>query len=184
MRHPGIALLVAASVTPFAAGCAPACASGERGEPGTYTLNLSDVTPGDPDIPLTLSNDTLVFPLATEQETQFATEDAPGDLVIAYTRLGCWIDDPGEVVGDIDLRDVPPVRLKEVTFDQSPDSAGACFTYRTCDGVWHPLLSPTSSTTDGDPATATLTLNADAVDAVAIFLPLYTHASRITYTTE
>jgi hypothetical protein len=194
MRLLEMALLGCAA--PLAVGCGPACAQGdERGEEARYTLELSGVTPGDPAIPLTLSNDTLAFPLAVEDRTQLLTDQAPGDLVIAYTRVGCWIDDPEQWIGQHEVRDVPPVHLREVTIEQVSDtyfhddeprglSEGSCFTYRTCDGVWHPLLGPTEITAGGGRTTATLAIDVDGVDAAAIFLPLYTRVSRVTYTAE
>lgn len=194
MRSFEIALLVSAA--PFAAGCGLPCAQGdERGEQAVYTLELSNITPADPAIPLTLANDTLVFPLATDHETQQSTQDAPGDLIIAYTRVGCWIDDPGSQIGDQEVRDVPPVHLTEITIEQvedpifpDPEPSGlseqTCFTYRTCDGAWHPLTAPTQITAGDGRTTATLTLDVDGADAVAIFLPLSTRASQITYTAE
>jgi len=195
MRLLEIAMLVTGM--PLVAACGgPACAHGdERGDEAVYTLELSNGSPGDATYPLTLANDTLVFPLALDEETQLLTSSAPGDLVIAYTRVGCWIDDPETWIGNSPLRAVPPVHLTQVTITQVSDGGSAddeprglsessCFTYRTCDGVWHPLLAPTTITAGGGMTTATLSLDVDGVDAAAIFLPLYTHVSRVTYTAE
>jgi hypothetical protein len=195
MRLPEIAMLVTGMALVAACGDPP-CAHDDEHEGGAvYALELRDDSPDDTAYPMMLANDTLVFPLALDKQTQLLTRSAPGDLIIAYTRVGCWIDDPETWVRDLPLRAVPPVYLTTITMDQVSVGAdvedeprglseSSCFTYRTCDGVWHPLLAPTTITAGGGMTTATLSLDVEGADAVAVFLPQYTHAWRVTYTAE
>lgn len=194
MRFPGIVML--GFGVPLIAACnGPACGDGDEGDEAVHTLELGAYSSAEPPSPLSLSNETLVFPLATDQETWELTASSPGDLVAAYTRVGCWIDDPETWIGQVPLREVPPVHLTEVTIEQVSDgvhthsdatslSGGACLTYRSCDGAWHSLLAPAAITGDAVTSTATFAVDLAGADAVGIFLPLYTNVSRITYTAE
>jgi hypothetical protein len=166
------------------AGCN---AGGGDGDEGTlYTLDVSSYEPDQ--TPLRISNETLVLPLALGETTQSLSRDAPGDLILAYTRVGCWIDDPGGHVRGWPPREVPAVRLTQIGIVQEADpitgslASGACFAYRTAeDGAWHGLLPifPTSASTQT--STASASLDVTGVDAAAIFLPLYSYVSKITY---
>jgi hypothetical protein len=99
------------------------CDGGGRDQPGTvYTLDLTGF--GTTQIPggLGIANETLAFPLAlgpTEQSLSIAN---PGDLVVAYTRVGCWVDPEAwfgtDGVVSIQLQQAQPVPLTEVAIDQ------------------------------------------------------------------
>jgi hypothetical protein len=177
-----IALVIA-----FGAGC------GSSEEQFLYTLDLTNYSPRQTPPTLRISNSTLVLPLALGMKTQPLSEEAPGDLINAYTRVGCWIDDPALFLGLAhSVRAVSPVHLTQITVDQTsegersalpPDQLAmqTCFTYRSRDGAWHGLLPPSKITASPHAATAEIALDVTDVDAAAIFLPTYTYVSKITY---
>lgn len=154
--------------------------------------------PGDPPAaPATIwiSNATLVFPLSTDRAAQSMSAAHPADLAQIYTRVGCWIDDPGTWIarGLDGPRSIGPVRLTHIAIVQvatqhyDPDGLGreTCFTYRTAsDGRWHALIAPSRVKVAGDQVTTELDVDVEGVDAAAIFLPTYTNVATVSYATR
>ncbi|NUP09691.1 MAG: hypothetical protein HOW73_26905 [Polyangiaceae bacterium] len=154
-------------------------------DPGLYTLRLDHYETTEPPGPLDIANETLMLPLGRGAVEQELTREAPGDLVVAYTRIGCDIDDLEGHIGSAsdEISAGPFVRLREISIEQVSTGVAdqTCFSYRSRDGSWHAQIAPTSVDDDGEIETSTLVLDADEVDAVAIFLPTYTEVTGITY---
>jgi hypothetical protein len=166
------------------------------GEGTVYTLDLKDFgttqTPGG----LGIANETLAFPLAlgpTEQSLSLANR---GDLVVAYTRVGCWVDPEAWIGTDgvvpIQLHQAQPVALTEITIDQfvgvsvtsTPRqlAESTCLTLRSQAGQWMPLLQPQKITLlSADSVRAEFVIDRISAESAAIFLPTYTYVSRISY---
>lgn len=137
-----------------------------------------------------VSNETLVFPLTSEPRPM--TAEAPGALVQKYTRVGCWISDPGAWIdrGTLAVPATAPVHLTRITIEQvakrGTDATAlaerTCFTYRSvADGAWHALLPPSRIVVDGPRAIAEIELDVADVDAAAIFLHTWTDVARVEY---
>lgn len=158
----------------------------EEPEEGLYTLQLDHYEETDPPTPLRIANDTLVVPLGRGALTQVLTLNAPGDLILEYTRVGCGIDDPDFRLREVDETRLPAgpyVQLTTISIDEISGEGGdgTCFSYRSRDGSWHALLQPSEVVDDGERRTSSLILDVEDVDAVAIFLSTYTQVSQITY---
>lgn len=172
------------------------CGGAGAGEGTLYTLDLADFgttqTPGG----LEIANETLAFPLAlgpTEQSLSLAN---PGDLVVAYTRVGCWVDPEAWVGTDgvvpIQLRQAQPVALTEVTIDQFVGvgvtstarqlAESTCLTLKSQGGHWMPFLQPQKITMlSADSVRAEFVIDRISAESAALFLPTYTYVSRISY---
>lgn len=174
------------------------CGGGGADPPGgdaTFTFDLSRYHPGQTPPALRVANSTLAFPLGRGPATQVLSETAPGELVVAYTRVGCWVE-PEEWIGAMGPAAVRvdaggPVHLAEVVVDQVLDplitatpqalAEGTCVTYRTPQGKWRAVIRPTRVTTTAGSVRTSFGVDAAGVDAAAIFLPSYTHVSRVSY---
>lgn len=166
------------------------------GEGTVYTLDLKEFgttqTPGG----LQIANRTLAFPLALGPTEQSLSLTNPGDLIVAYTRVGCWVD-PEAWIGTegtvpIQLRQAQPVALTEVTIDQfvgvgvtstpSELAAGTCLTLKSQGGQWMPFLQPQKITLlSTDTVRAEFVIDRISADSAALFLPTYTYVSTISY---
>jgi hypothetical protein len=172
------------------------CGGVGTGEGTVYTLDLKEFgttqTPGG----LQISNRTLAFPLALGPTEQSLSLTNPGDLVVAYTRVGCSIDPEAwigtEGVVPIQLRQVQPVALTEVTIDQfvgvgvtstpSGLAQGTCLTLKSQGGQWMPFLQPQKITLlSTDSVRAAFVIDRISADSAALFLPTYTYVSTISY---
>src|SRR5262245_55484884 len=166
------------------------------GEGTVYTLDLMEFgttqTPGG----LQIANRTLAFPLALGPTEQALSLANPGDLVVAYTRVGCWVDPEAWIGTDgavpIQLPQTQPAALTEVTIDQfvavgvasSPSqlAEGTCLTLRSQGGPWMPFLQPQKiSLSSADSVRAEFVIDRTSAESAAIFLPTYTSVSRISY---
>lgn len=143
---------------------------------------------------LPIANTTLIIPLALDQPAlRTLSAGATGDVLVAYTRVGCWADAPA-VLGPnrgIAIRATPPVRLTSVaiaqvagdnvtgSLDQLADQN--CVSLRSPEGTWQPSLEPAMVSIDGDVVRLGFDAASALTDAVAIFLPTYTNVSRIDY---
>jgi len=167
-----------------------------NGEGTVYTLDLKEFgttqTPGG----LGIANETLAFPLAlgpTEQSLSLAN---PGDLVVAYTRVGCSVDPEAWIGTDgvvpIQLQQAQPVALTEVAIDQfvgvsvtaTPHQLAerTCLTLKSQGGQWMPFLQPQKVTLlSADSIRAEFVIDRISAESAAIFLPTYTYVSRISY---
>ena len=149
-------------------------------------------TPGG----LQIANGTLAFPLALGPTEQSLSLTNPGDLVVAYTRVGCWVDPEAwigtEGVVPIQLRQAQPVALTEVTIDQfvgvgvtstpSELAEGTCLTLKSQGGQWMPFLQPQKITLlSTDSVRAEFVIDRISADSAALFLPTYTYVSTISY---
>ncbi len=169
----------------------------ETGGEGTMTLDLSSYLSGHVPAALRVSNETLAFPLVLgAPSVRTLSQDAPGDLQVVYTRVGCWVD-PEAWLGStgtvpVTLPAIPPVSVTTITIDHlySPDIAGSlaeladhtCVSVRAPDGVWGPFLRPDNVAITPDKFAQThFSADGRTGDAVAIFLPIYTYVSQITY---
>jgi hypothetical protein len=180
-----------------AIGCGGAGKDQSGGGVGTvYTLDLKEFgttqTPGG----LQIANEALAFPLARGAAEQSLSLANPGDLVVAYTRVGCWVDPEAwigtEAVVPIQLRQVPAVALTEVTVDQfvgvgvtsTPNqlAEGTCLTLKSEGGQWMPFLQPQKITPlSADSVRAEFVIDRMSADSAALFLPTYTYVSTIAY---
>lgn len=166
------------------------------GEGTVYTLDLKDFgttqTPGG----LGIANETLAFPLALGPAEQSLSLANPGDLVVAYTRVGCWVDPEAWIGTDgvvpIQLRQAQPVALTEVSIDQfvgvgvtsTPRqlAESTCLTLKSQGGQWMPFLQPQKITLlSTDSVRAEFVIDRIGAESAAIFLPTYTNVSRISY---
>jgi len=165
------------------------------GEGTVYTLDLQGFgttqTPGG----LGIANETLAFPLGLGPTEQALSVANPGDLVVAYTRVGCWVDPEAWIGTDgvvpIQLRQAQPVALAEVTIDQfvgvgvsstaSQLAEATCLTLKSQGGQWMPFLQPRKVTLSADSVRAEFVIDRTSTDSAAIFLPTYTYVSRISY---
>lgn len=159
-----------------------------------YTLNLDQYESSDPPKPLHTSHETLLLPLADVEPVQDLSREAPGDLVLAYTRIGCTVGDPNPHLRrqDIALPLGPDVRLRSIAVDEIGGSngvshgfsdswrAGPCFAVRA-EGVWS-AQTPPSSVVDGDgKRTSRLLLEDGWANAVAIFFQSSAEVTGIRY---
>jgi hypothetical protein len=166
------------------------------GEGTVYTLDLKGFgttqTPGG----LGIANETLAFPLALGPTEQSLSPANPGDLVVAGTRVGCWVDPEAWIGTDgvvpIQLPQAQPVALTEVTIDQFVGVGVAatprelaertCLTLKSQGGQWMPFLQPQKITlVSTDSVRAEFVVDRIVVGNAAIFLPTYTHVSTISY---
>jgi len=167
-----------------------------EGDGGTlYTFDLAGFgtseTPG-----LNIANETLAFPLALGPAVQSLSQANPGDLVVAYTRVGCWID-PVEWFGSddsppIELPQAEPVVLTHVTIDQRLEAGvtgtpsdlaeQTCLTLESPEGAWSPFLEPQTVTQlSADSVRAEFVIDGTLAEGAAIFLPTYTTVATISY---
>jgi len=169
----------------FAALAASGCESTDV----LYTLRLDHYVPSDPPTPLHISNETLLLPLTRGETVRGLSRAAPGDLVVAYTRISCLdgLDpNPHLTRSDIDLPSGPEVRLIEIEIDEIATefddlSGDTCFAVRA-DGVWSLQFSATSVAHGENTKTSTFVFDDGSVDAVAIFfLPLHADVTEIRY---
>ncbi|MEP6652356.1 MAG: hypothetical protein ABJA82_03300 [Myxococcales bacterium] len=166
------------------------------GEGMAYTLDLKEFgttqTPGG----LAIANETLVLPLALGPTEQSLSHANPGDLVVAYTRVGCGVDPEGwigtEGVVPVQLPQVQPVALIEVAIDQfvgvgvtanpSQLAERTCLTLKSPGGPWMPFLQPQKITLLSAASVRTeFVIDRTSAESAAIFLPTYTFVSRISY---
>ena len=165
------------------------------GEGTVYTLDLKGFgttqTPGG----LGIANETLAFPLALGPTEQSLSPANPGDLVVAYTRVGCWVDPEAWIGTDgmvlVQLRQAQPVVLTQVTIDQfvgvgvtaSPRELAerTCLTLKSQGGTWMPFLQPQKITLSTDSVRAEFIIDRTTADSAALFLPTYTNVSAISY---
>lgn len=153
-----------------------------------YTLRLDHYESADPPTPLRVSNETLLLPLGRGEPVQELTREAPGDLVVAYTRVDCSIGDPTSTLSrsDIPIPEGETARLAEIAVDEQAEglprdwTGGACFALLV-DGSWTIQLPPTTVDSVDGKRTSTLALDGLRVDAVAIFFPLYADVTEIRY---
>jgi hypothetical protein len=146
---------------------------------------------------LSIANETLVFPLNRATVERTVTRIEPGELVVAYTRVGCWVV-PDEVLGDgssrhVDLPNAEPNVLISASIDLGSDLESqlpvgfereTCISVRSAEGVWQPFEYPAPEATSGSTVRLLFPkMNAPA-DAAAIFLPTYATVSRVTYTLD
>ena len=161
---------------------ASACDDGRRPSetPMTlsYTLRLDRYESAEPPTPLRVSNETLLLPLGGDEAVQELTRSAPGDLVLAYTRIDCSVGDPTPYLSrpDIEVPQGETVQLVEIEVDElagdgrSGDwQGGVCFALLV-DGAWTMQLPPTTVDPTGEKR-----------DAVAIFFPLFADVTEIRY---
>jgi hypothetical protein len=162
--------------------CVLAACGSESAIDGLYTLRLDRYEPTDPPTPLRISNETLLLPLTGGERVQELSRDSPGDLVLAYTRIDCSVGDPTPHLtrSDIDLPPGPEVRLVEIEIDEIDDSGDTCFAVRT-GGIWSLQTPATSVQRRENAKTSSFVFDDDAVDAVAIFFPLYAEVTEIRY---
>lgn len=162
---------------------------GDPAAPPTEGVTF-DLRHYDGDAALFASNRTLLFPLRKGDATFALSRSSPGDLEVLYTRVGCWIDDPGRLLGS--LTPIESRHLASISIEIVRGSAGpredleklardTCFTYRTPDGAWHSLLAPTRVAVTESSAIAELSLDVPNADAVAIFLPTWVNIARVSY---
>lgn len=152
-----------------------------------YTLRLDRYDRSDPPTPLHISNETLLLPLTRGETVRYLSRAAPGDLLLAYTRISCSVGDPNPHLtrSDIDLPSGPEVRLIEIEIDEIATefddlSGDTCFAVRA-DGVWSLQFAATSVAHGEDTKTSTFVFDHGSVDAVAIFFPLYADVTEIRY---
>lgn len=174
-------------------GCAEADADHSAGTPtggeGDVTVSL-DFMPS-----LTIANETLVFPLSREPAHRSLAANATGDLVVAYTRVGCWVDPEMHIGGTYNPVAVAAdaAELTTVTISQSltetipaPEPARVametCVSLRPPGGTWQPFIQPTKVTTTASAVELEFSIPATVADAGAIFLPTYTSIAKVTYT--
>ncbi len=165
------------------------------GEGTLYMLDLMEF--GTTEGPgLGIANETLAFPLALGPTQQSLSLTNPGDLVVAYTRVGCWID-PEEWIGTdgtvpIELPEAEPVTLTHVTIDQfagvgvtaTPEglAEGTCLTLKSQGGTWTPFLQPQTITLlSEDSVRVEFVIDGVSADSAALFLPTYTSVLAISY---
>lgn len=142
---------------------------------------------------LPIANETIIFPPALDQApSRTLSERETGDVLVAYTRVGCRVD-PEAFIGQnrgLAVRPTPPVHLASVTIEQSGDGVSSslaqlgeqtCLSVRPPGGTWQPFLEPAVVTIDDDIVLVRFETASALTDAVAIFLPTYTNISRITY---
>jgi hypothetical protein len=138
---------------------------------------------------LTIANTTLVFPLTQTPARRSLSESEPGDLIIDYTRVGCWVD-PEQYLGAVDVTSAHEARLTLVTISQDVSASRpstelakeTCLSVRRPDGTWQPLLQSTNVTITDSSLQLEFAVSITTADAAAIFLPTYTSVSNVTYT--
>jgi len=169
---------------------------GGTGEGALYTLDLKEFgttqTPGG----LAIANETLAFPLGLGPTEQSLSPANPGDLVVAGTRVGCWVDPEAWIGTDgvvpIQLPQARPVALTEVSIDQfvAPGVVATprelaertCLTLRSQGGPWMPFLQPQQITLlPNDSVRVEFGIDRTSAESAAIFLPTYTNVSTISY---
>ena len=155
----------------------------------SYTLRLDRYESAEPPTPLRVSNETLLLPLGGDEAVQELTRSAPGDLVLAYTRIDCSVGDPTPYLSrpDIEVPQGETVQLVEIEVDElagdgrSGDwQGGVCFALLV-DGAWTMQLPPTTVDPTGEKRGSALALDGVRVDAVAIFFPLFADVTEIRY---
>lgn len=158
-----------------------------------FTLDLTHYDPQHTPSSLRIANETLAFPLSRVASPPLS-RTAPGALRVLYTRVGCRITDPGSwIVSGLGSEPLPapgPVRVVGVTIEQTLDNLATttldalarntCFSYRTADGAWQPLLAPTSSVVAAGSVRSGLGPLPVPADAIAVFLA-DSYVTRITY---
>ncbi len=156
-------------------------------QPTEYVLDTSRYEPEEPRAPLRIANETLLIPLGAGSTAQELTREAPGDLIVSYTRRTCpviEVDDVLTMEGTA-LPHGDEVRLLEVTIEELPeygivDDASTCFSLRI-DGRWRdPLPASRVESADGKKV-STLTFDSEGVDGLAIFLATYTSVTEVRY---
>jgi len=165
---------------------------------GGGTLYLFDLTGfGTTEAPgLQIANETLAFPLALGSTEQSLSLTNPGDLIVAYTRVGCSID-PEEWIGMDGVAPIPlpaaePVALTHLTIDQFVGlsvtataqslAEGTCLTLKAQGGPWLPFLQPETITLlSDDSVRAEFVIDGTIAEGAALFLPTYTYVSSISY---
>ena len=159
----------------------------QTADTSTHVFDLTDYE--GVGTPLRIANTTLVFPLDATPAVSKPSRSEPGNLLIAYTRVGCWITDPAAHVGTSLPGSPVPVRLRRIVIEQSASHPGdlaalakeTCFSYRDRDGVWHALQAPTTSVVNAQRSTSEIVLDVPDATAVAIFLPTYSNVWKVTY---
>ena len=142
---------------------------------------------------LFIANETLVFPLARSPSQRVLSESAPGDLVIAYTRVGCgvdperWIGSMGAVPVSIVPTAASALTAVAIVFDQTTQALTTgewaqttCLSFRH-EGTWQPFTRPSRVDTTATATTVTFAPAGAISDAAAIFLPAYASVSGISY---
>lgn len=179
-------------------GGAGAGASGGvgTGEGMVYTLDLKEFGTTQSPGGLAIANETLAFSLALGPTGQSLSRANPGDLVVAYTRVGCGVDPEGWIGADgvvpIQLHQAHPVAVTEVAIDQfvgvgvtenpSQLAESTCLTLKSPGGPWMPFLHPQTITLlSADSVRAEFVIDRTGAESAAIFLPTYTFVSRISY---
>lgn len=165
-------------------------AGGSAGEPDVYTLDLTGFGTQAP-VGLAVANETLVFPLAREAQTQALSESNRGDLVVEYTRVGCWAGvDPTRYT--FHVREVERVPVLRVTIDQFVGAGGTitpqqladgtCLSLQAQDGTWAPFLRADRAELVSDYVIRVeFAVDEVRTSGAAIFLPTYTTVSSISY---
>jgi hypothetical protein len=156
----------------------------------TVSLDLRHYERGES---LFIANDTLVFPLAPSPSQRVLSESAPGDLVIAYTRVGCNVDPERWIgsMGVVPVTVVPtaPSTLMTVTivFDPTTQALSTgewmqttCLSFRH-EGTWQPFTRPNQVDATATATTVKFAPAGAVSDAAAIFLPSYANVSGISY---
>jgi hypothetical protein len=118
---------------------------------------------------------------------QELTREAPGDLIVSYTRRICPVIEVDDVLST-EGTPLPPgedVRFLEVTIEELPengivDDASTCFSLRVDGRCRDPLPASRVESADGKKV-STLTFDSDGVDGVAIFLANYTSVTELRY---
>jgi hypothetical protein len=161
-----------------------------------HTFDLGHYSPDRSDSTLAIANKTLAFPLGLGEPVQALSASMPGDLVEVYTRVGCSIQDPARVIGlgayaEVHLPSVSSVHLTQISIEELRNASSdptsrqlgeqTCFTYRSSANEWRALIPPSRLMVHGDRVIAEVDLDVRDAEAVAIFLPTFTHVSKITY---
>lgn len=158
----------------------------------TVSLDLSSYTAEGS---LVIANETVVFPLARSPAERALSRNDPGELVVAYTRVGCWVT-PEEWIGPtgnapVSVAAAPASFLTQLTihFDVSPSGVppadelarNTCLSVRPPGGPWQPFLQPSLVTPTTSSVRIDFAPSAQIADAAAVFLPTYVNVSRISY---
>jgi|SoiMethySBSTD1v2_1073268.scaffolds.fasta_scaffold03440_13 hypothetical protein len=191
-----LGFFVALASVALSQGCSSAevaapSTGGDEGEV-TVSLDLRNYEGGEN---LTIANETLVFPLARSPSQRVLSRSAPGDLVVAYTRVGCWVE-PDDTIGQtatVPVSVAPTVASTlvavSILFDaMDPDLSSeewaqtVCLSFRPPTGPWQPFIRPSRVGSTGTSTTVEFAPIEATADAAAIFLPTYASVSGITYT--